>query len=91
MIFDSVLVEGAIIVYDSGHCLRILFRDHPGTRSDVTARGAYTTCAELFIDEVQHAVEVFLREGEESAINGLVGILEDDSMTRGLWMRWAVR
>src|SRR5579859_5665371 len=50
--FDGVRIQGSIIMYNSGHGIGIALCNHPGSRGDVTARGAYSAGGDMVCKEL---------------------------------------
>jgi hypothetical protein len=87
VIFDGIVVEGPIIVYNPRSRTWIFLGYHPCPGCNGAAGRSDPTCGEVFRDEIHHVDCKFLRDGEHATVNGFPVILEDDTVTRSTGFR----
>jgi len=90
MVFDSIVIEGAIIVDDSRGSVGILLRDKEGTGSVQTLRRTDSTGDKHFFKEIDEGIEAIVWDSVVATINVFVRILETYTVPRGVWVGFDV-
>jgi len=80
MVLDSVFIESAVVVYNTGHGSLVLLGDHPGFGCELAFGWSDVSGEEVLFSEVDHAIKEFLEKREQSPIDYVLGVFEFDIM-----------